>query len=148
MGQPLSMDLRSRVLAAVDEGMSCRAAAARFGVAPSTAIRWVAQRRDTGGFAPKPQGGDMRSQRVEQRRDEILSIWDARKDITLDKLQAGDQQGWRDGMDGGHGRSLQGCGSEKPLLRPETRLLPCAKPSEGGAGGQPHFRRPVWRRGR
>ena len=88
MGQPLSMDLRSRVLAAVDEGMSCRAAAARFGVAPSTAIRWVAQRRDTGNFAPKPQGGDMRSRRVEQRRDEILSIWQARKDITLDELQA------------------------------------------------------------
>jgi len=88
MGQPLSMDLRSRVVAAVDEGMSCRAAAARFGVAPSTAIRWVAQRHDTGSFAPKPQGGDMRSQRVEQRRDEILSIWEARQDITLDELQA------------------------------------------------------------
>ena len=37
MAQPLSMDLRSRLLAAVDAGMSCRAAAARFGVAPSTA---------------------------------------------------------------------------------------------------------------
>lgn len=30
----------------------------------------------------------MRSQRVEQRRDEILSIWEARQDITLDELQA------------------------------------------------------------
>ncbi len=30
----------------------------------------------------------MRSQRVEQRRDEILPIWEARKDITLDELQA------------------------------------------------------------
>ncbi|WP_205409010.1 helix-turn-helix domain-containing protein [Acidiphilium sp. JA12-A1] len=56
MGQPLSMDLRRRLLAAIDEGMSCRAAAARFGVAPATAIRWRAQRRDTGSFAPKPQG--------------------------------------------------------------------------------------------
>jgi transposase len=88
MGQPLSMDLRSRVLAAVDEGMSCRAAAARFGVAPSTAIRWEAQRRETGSFAPKPQGGDMRSRRVEERRADILSVWEARKDITLDELQA------------------------------------------------------------
>ena len=88
MGQPLSMDLRSRVLAAVDEGASCRAAAGRFGVAPSTAIRWVAQRRDTGSFAPRPQGGDKRSQRVEERRDDILSIWEARKDITLDELRA------------------------------------------------------------
>jgi len=41
--------------------LSCRAAAARFGVAPSTAIRWVARRRETGSFASKPQGGDIRS---------------------------------------------------------------------------------------
>lgn len=88
MGRPLSMDLRSRVLAAVDEGMSCRAAAARFGVAPSTVIRWEAQRRETGSFAPRPQGGDMRSQRVEARRDDILSIWEMCKDITLDELRA------------------------------------------------------------
>lgn len=48
MGQPLSMDLRRRLFAAIDEGMSCRAAAVRFGVAPATAIRWQAQRRETG----------------------------------------------------------------------------------------------------
>lgn len=87
MGQPLSMDLRSRLLAAIDAGMSCRAAAARFGVAPSTAIRWQAQRRATGSFAPKPQGGDTRSGRVEARRDEILALWEACKDITLDELR-------------------------------------------------------------
>jgi len=44
--------------------MSCRAAAERFGVAPSTVIRWLAQRRETGDFAPKLQGGDTRSRRV------------------------------------------------------------------------------------
>ena len=87
MGQPLSMDLRSRLLAAVDGGMSCRSAAARFGVAPSTAIRWHAQRRATGNFAPKPQGGDTRSRRVEEHREEILALWEARKDITLDELR-------------------------------------------------------------
>ena len=89
MGQPLSMDLRSRVLAAIDDGTSCRAAAVRFGVAPSTAIRWFAQRRKTGGFAPKPQGGDMRSRRVEERRADILASWEARKDISLEELRAG-----------------------------------------------------------
>ena len=31
MGQALSMDLRIRLLAAIDDGMSCRGAAARFG---------------------------------------------------------------------------------------------------------------------
>lgn len=55
MGHPLSMDLRVRLLAAIDEGLSCRAAAARFGVAPSTAIRWVARRRETGSFASSPR---------------------------------------------------------------------------------------------
>ena len=74
MGQPLSMDLRRRLLAAIDEGMSCRSAASRFGVVPSTEIRWLAQRRETGDFAPKPQGGDMRSRMVEDRRDDILAL--------------------------------------------------------------------------
>jgi transposase len=87
MAQPLSMDLRSRVLAAIDDGMSCRSAAARFGVAPSTAIRWQAQRRTTGGFAPKPRGGDMRSRPVEERAADILAIWEARKDISLEELR-------------------------------------------------------------
>ena len=89
MGQPLSMDLRSRLLAAIDDGASCRAAAARFGVAPSTAIRWQAQRRETGNYAPKPQGGDMRSRVVEERRDDILALWEVRKDISLEELRAG-----------------------------------------------------------
>ena len=89
MGQPLSMDLRGRVLAAIDAGLSCRSAAARFGVAPSTAIRWLAQRGETGSFAPKPQGGDMRSRRVEERRADILAMWEARKDISLEELRAG-----------------------------------------------------------
>lgn len=89
MGQSLSVDLRVRLLAAIDEGMSCRSPAARFGVAPSTAIRWRAQRHATGSFAPKPQGGDMRSHRVEERRADILALWESRKDISLEELRAG-----------------------------------------------------------
>ena len=89
MARTLSMDLRSRLLAAVDNGLSCRASAARFGVAPSTAIRWQAQRRETGDFDPKPQGGDMRSRRVEERAADILVIWEARKAISFEELRAG-----------------------------------------------------------
>ena len=77
MSQPLSMALRTRLLAAIDTGMSCRSAAVRFGVEPSTAIRWQAQRRTTGSFAPKPQGGDTRSRRVEERREEISNYGDS-----------------------------------------------------------------------
>jgi transposase len=43
MGKPLSMDLRRRALAAVDTGMSRRAAAGRFGVSVSSVIRWHAE---------------------------------------------------------------------------------------------------------
>jgi transposase len=81
------MDLRTRLLAAIDAGMCCRGAAARFGVAPSTAIRWQAQRLATGSVAAKRQGGDMRSRRIEERRQDILALWEARKDITLDELR-------------------------------------------------------------
>jgi transposase len=88
MGQPLSMDLRRRLIAAIDDGMSCRAAATRFGVAPSTAIRWHAQRRDAGHFKPKAQGGDMRSHHVEKRATDILALWEANRDITLEELRA------------------------------------------------------------
>jgi transposase len=54
MLQPLSFDLRSRVLAAIDNGLSCRQAAARFGVSASSAIRWAALRRAGGDVRPKP----------------------------------------------------------------------------------------------
>jgi len=53
MAKPLSMDISSRALAAVDGGMSCRAAAVRFGVAAATMIRWRGQRRSTGTCAAK-----------------------------------------------------------------------------------------------
>ena len=87
MGQPLSMDLRLRVLSAIDAGISCRSAAVRFGIAPSTAIRWQSRQRANGNIAPKAQGGDMRSRRIEARRDDILAFWEARPDITHDELR-------------------------------------------------------------
>jgi transposase len=58
MGRPCSLDLRERVVAAVEEeGMSRNQAAARFGVAPSSAIKWVARFRSTGSAAPAKMGG-------------------------------------------------------------------------------------------
>ena len=77
----LSMDLRVRVLAAIAEWLGCRAAAVRFGIAPSKAIRWFGQRRATGSFAPRSHGGDMRSRRIEERAADILVLWESRKDI-------------------------------------------------------------------
>ena len=41
MSRAYSADLRERVLAAVAAGQSARGAAARFGIGPATASRWV-----------------------------------------------------------------------------------------------------------
>jgi putative transposase len=58
MGKPCSLDLRERVVAGVEvEGMSRNQAAARFGVAASSAIKWVARFRATGSAAPAKMGG-------------------------------------------------------------------------------------------
>ena len=48
MTKPLSLDLRLRIIRAVEEeGMSRRGAATRFGVAPSTAVELVREWRKT-----------------------------------------------------------------------------------------------------
>jgi transposase len=86
MGRTLSQDLRSRVIAAVDGGMSRHAAAERFGVAVATAVRWVHVWRTTGATAARPKGGDMRSHRIEAFRDVILGAIDVELDVTLTEL--------------------------------------------------------------
>ena len=88
MGKPLSMDLRARALAAVDGGLSRRAAARRFGVSVSSVIRWDATRRTMGSFEPKPQGGDMRSRHIEERRGEVMEALGEEDDQTLEELRA------------------------------------------------------------
>jgi transposase len=57
MGKPYSMDLRTRVVAAVEGGLSCHEAARRFHLAASTAINWVRRKKDTGSVAPGQMGG-------------------------------------------------------------------------------------------
>ena len=58
MSKPYSLDLRSRVVAAVEtEGLSRNQAAARFGVAVSTAVHWVRRYRSTGNVSPSKIGG-------------------------------------------------------------------------------------------
>ena len=86
MVKPYSNDLRARVVRAVDGGASCRAAAERFGVAASTAIKWVQRWRRTGSFGPRPQGGDNRSQRIEAHAAEILALVHETPDITLAEI--------------------------------------------------------------
>lgn len=58
MARPYSLDLRERVVGAVErEGLSRRQAAARFKLGVSTVIRWVLRGRQTGSIAPGKMGG-------------------------------------------------------------------------------------------
>ena len=58
MAAPHSIDLRERVVAAVEHGgLSCNQAAARFAVAVSTAVGWVKRFRQTGSVEPGQMGG-------------------------------------------------------------------------------------------
>jgi transposase len=86
MGRTLSEDLRSRVVRAVEGGLSRRAAAERFGVGVATAIRWVRVFHATGATRARPKGGDQRSQRIEAYRAAILGAVETKVDITLVEL--------------------------------------------------------------
>ena len=88
MGRVLSRDLRDRVVAAVAAGMSCRQAALRFGVSAASAIRWRQLALRHGTPAPKAQGGDRRSARIEAHAGFILAAIETSDDITLVELQA------------------------------------------------------------
>jgi transposase len=68
--------------------MSRRQAATRFRVSAASAIRWAEQQETRGALAPKKQGGDRRSDRVEKEADFILGEVERTPAITLEDLQA------------------------------------------------------------
>jgi transposase len=55
--RPYSEDLRWRVVAAVDSGMPRGEVVRRYAVSLPTIGRWLRQRRETGGLAPRPVPG-------------------------------------------------------------------------------------------
>ena len=88
MSKALSLDLRNRVLSAVSEGMSHRAAAARFGVSAASVSRWRALEREQGDARPKALGGDRRSGRIEAQRGVILGLLEENRDMPIEELRA------------------------------------------------------------
>lgn len=87
MSKALSVDLRTRVLAAVAEGTTHREAAERFGVSAASVSRWRALRRERGDVLPGPLGGDRRSGRVEAAAGLIQELLEQRRDATIAELR-------------------------------------------------------------
>lgn len=86
MTRPYSNDLRERVVGAVAGGESCRAVAARFGVAVSSVVKWSQRHRRTGSVAPDKMGG-YRPRVLVAHRDFLAERLRQEPHLTLHRLK-------------------------------------------------------------
>ena len=83
MGAPYAQDLRDRVLAAYDRGMTTKQIADTFQVSPSWARRVKQRRRDHGETTPRPMGG---ATVVKIDLDRLAELVADQPDATLEEL--------------------------------------------------------------
>ena len=86
MPKPCSLELRERVVDAVELGASRREAADWFDVSPSSAIKWMRRRRATGSIAAKPSGGSVSP--LEAHAAFLFALIARQPDLTLDEIVA------------------------------------------------------------
>jgi transposase len=87
MPAPYSQDLRERVIGFMALGGSARAAAGRFDVSVSSAIRWAQRWRAEGHARPRAMGGDRRS-RLREPRARVLQLMAQQPDLTLQEIRS------------------------------------------------------------
>ena len=87
MGGCRSVDLRERVVEAVASGLSRRAAAARFSVGVSSAIRWVEQASREGSPSPRKQGPAGKGP-LAAHLDYLVAAVETKPDLTMFELAA------------------------------------------------------------
>ena len=85
MAGALSVDLRLRVVRAIEEGLSTREAARRYSGGIATAGAWHRLWRRTNSVAPGRQGHPVRS-KLDPHEAFILGLVEAQKDITLAEI--------------------------------------------------------------
>lgn len=87
MVRPYDMDLRERVVAAVQAGESRRSAARRFGVSESVAVKWLQRVAATGSVKPSKMGG-YRRPALDGHQDWVLARIAEKADVTVRGLSA------------------------------------------------------------
>lgn len=85
MGKSLSLDIRDRVVALVDDGLSCHEAARRLRISAASAVRIMQRKRRTGGVKAALQGRPRRS-KLDAVSDWLRSRVEAEPDITMPEL--------------------------------------------------------------
>jgi transposase len=88
MARPYSLDLRERVVAAIDDGRSCRDVAGLFRVSVSCVVKWAQLARATGSPAPRPMGAPSGVSKLDGERDWLLGRLAEKPDLTLHALLA------------------------------------------------------------
>lgn len=88
MGQGYSSDLRVRIIGAIEGGSSCRSAARRFGVSPSTSIRLAQRKAKTGSLEPLRQGRPPGGGKLAPHADLLIGWVKAKCCITMSELAA------------------------------------------------------------
>lgn len=78
-----SIDLRERIIRAVDAGTPKSVVSRTFQVSRATVNNYLALRRDSGDIKPRPSGGDYRSQIVPAQYPALLQQWREMPDATL-----------------------------------------------------------------
>ena len=87
MGKPYSLDLRERVVAALEAGLSTDQAARRFSIGKATAGAWGRLKRSRGDVQPAKQGKPKGSV-LDAHADFILGALRDKPDLTLDEMVA------------------------------------------------------------
>ena len=87
MPAPYSQDLRERVIGFMVLGGSARAAAVRFDISISSALRWARRWRAEGHARPRAMGGDRRS-RLDEHRAKVLQLVAQQPDLTLQEIRS------------------------------------------------------------
>lgn len=77
MTRSLSVDLRGRVIAAIEDGLSTREAARRFQIGISTAGEWYRRYRQT---------GETSGSKLDPHEDFIFSLIEDQPEITLEEI--------------------------------------------------------------
>jgi transposase len=131
------LDLRERIVEAVEAGSSRREAAEQFEVSASCAIKLVQRRERTGSVAPAPMGG-RKPYALAAHEARVRALLAERSDATLDELLA---QLTGEGIKVGRssiGRFLQALGwtrKKRPCMPASRIALTSPRRASPGKGG-------------
>lgn len=128
MAAPHPIELRERVVVAVESGMSMRKAAEVFGVGLSSVFRWCDRYRKTGELRHRPMGGARRGILDDEGLSEVDRLVAEKPDRTLNELKEAfeERTGRKTSASGGISRAIKrlGINRKKKSIEPSERSKP------------------------